>query len=133
MGLPDPGDVASYDRELAKITVGGAQPLRGRIELHDYDRDWPVWYEREESRIRSVLGERVARIEHVGSTAVPGLPAKPVIDIVLEVPGSAAEQAYVPDLEAAGYVLQIREPGWFEHRLLGSRPWWSRLERHRRR
>jgi GrpB-like predicted nucleotidyltransferase (UPF0157 family) len=54
----------------------------------------------------------------VGSTSVPGLPAKPIIDIVLEVPDSADEAAYVPDLEAAGYVLRIREPRWFEHRLL---------------
>jgi GrpB-like predicted nucleotidyltransferase (UPF0157 family) len=53
----------------------------------------------------------------VGSTSVPDLPAKPVIDIVLEVPDSSAEPAYVPDLEDAGYVLRIREPDWFEHRL----------------
>ena len=58
------------------------------------------------------------RIEHVGSTAVPGLPAKPIVDIVLEVPDSADEAAYVPALEAAGYSLRIREPDWFEHRLL---------------
>ena len=48
---------------------------------------------------------------------MPQLPAKPVIDIVLEVPDSAAEPAYAPDLEAAGYVARIREPDWFEHRL----------------
>ena len=57
-------------------------------------------------------------LEHVGSTSVPGLPAKPIVDIVLEVPDSADEQAYVPDLGKAGYVLGIREPDWFEHRLL---------------
>ena len=56
------------------------------------------------------------RLEHAGSTSVPGLPAKPLIDIVLEVPDSAAEASYVPDLEAAGYVLRIREPDWYEHR-----------------
>jgi GrpB-like predicted nucleotidyltransferase (UPF0157 family) len=60
----------------------------------------------------------VIRIEHVGSTSVPGLPAKPLIDIVLEVEDSADEEAYVQPLEAAGYTLRIREPGWFEHRLL---------------
>ena len=53
-----------------------------------------------------------------GSTAVPGLPAKPLIDIVLEVADSADEAAYVPAMESAGYVLRIREPDWFEHRVL---------------
>ena len=117
MALPDPADVESYDRELAKVTVGGAQPLSKPIEIRDYDPDWPLQYAREEARIRSILGERVIRIGHVGSTSVPGLPAKPVVDIALEVPNSAAESAYVPELEAGGYVLQIREPEWFEHRM----------------
>jgi GrpB-like predicted nucleotidyltransferase (UPF0157 family) len=57
------------------------------------------------------------RIEHVGSTSVPGLPAKPIIDIALELPDSSDEAAYVPDMEAVGYVLRIREADWFEHRL----------------
>ena len=114
----DPDDVAAYDRELAEVTIGGPRPLAGPVEIHDYDPDWPRLYEREKDRIRSVLGDRVVRIEHVGSTAVPGLPAKPIVDIVLEVPDSADEAAYVPDLEAAGYSLRIREPDWFEHRLL---------------
>ena len=117
IALPDPTDVASYDKELAKVTIGGARPLSKPIEISSYDRDWPRWYEREEARIRSILGERTVRIEHVGSTSVPGLPAKPVIDVVLEVPDSADESAYVPEMEAAGYVLRIREPEWFEHRL----------------
>jgi GrpB-like predicted nucleotidyltransferase (UPF0157 family) len=64
-----------------------------------------------------VLGDRVVRLEHAGSTSVPGLPAKPIIDMVLEVPDSADEPAYVPDMEAAGFVLRIREPEWFEHRV----------------
>ena len=117
MALPDPTNVASYDKELAKVTIGGARPLSKPIEIRDYDPDWPLWYEREEARVRSILGERVIRIEHAGSTSVPGLPAKPVVDIVLEVPDSADESAYVPEMEAAGYVLRIREPEWFEHRL----------------
>ena len=62
--------------------------------------------------------QRVLRLEHVGSTSIPGLAAKPIIDIVLVVADSADEAAYVPALEAAGYVLRIREPGWFEHRVL---------------
>jgi GrpB-like predicted nucleotidyltransferase (UPF0157 family) len=56
-------------------------------------------------------------VEHVGSTSVPGLVAKPIIDILLAVANSANEASYVPALEAAGYVLRIREPDWYEHRL----------------
>jgi GrpB-like predicted nucleotidyltransferase (UPF0157 family) len=111
-------DMAAYAAELAKVTVGGPpKRLSGAIEIRDYDPEWPLLYEREEARIRSVLGNRVVRLAHAGSTSVPGLPAKPVIDIVLEVADTTDEAAYVPDLEAAGYVLRIREPEWFEHRL----------------
>jgi GrpB-like predicted nucleotidyltransferase (UPF0157 family) len=113
----DPGDVASYDEELAKVTIGGPRVLSGPIEIREYDPEWPLLYEREEVRIRGILGDRVLRVEHAGSTSVPGLPAKPIVDIVLEVPDSADEPTYVLDLEAAGYVLRIREPEWFEHRL----------------
>jgi GrpB-like predicted nucleotidyltransferase (UPF0157 family) len=118
--LRDPNDVAAYDADLARVVIGGPQPLTKPIEIVEYDPDWPRLYEREEARIRSILGDRVVRIEHVGSTSVPGLPAKPIIDIVLELPDTADEAAYVPDMEAAGYVLRIREPEWFEHRVFKS-------------
>lgn len=117
MTLPDPNDVAAYYARLARVTIGGPQPLTGRIEIRDYEPTWPDVYAREAERIRGVLGDRVVRLEHAGSTAVPGLPAKPVIDIVLEVPDSSAEPMYVPDLVGAGFLLRIREPDWFEHRL----------------
>jgi GrpB-like predicted nucleotidyltransferase (UPF0157 family) len=114
---PDVKDEAWYDEALAKATVGDAQYNRRPVVIHEYDPEWPRLYEREEARVRAALEDRVIRIEHAGSTSVPGLPAKPVIDIVMEVPDSSDEAAYVPDLEAAGYKLQIREPEWFEHRL----------------
>ena len=118
MSRPDPNDVEAYEREFERILVNSeAQPLTGRIEIREYDPEWPRLYEREEARIRAALGDRVVRIAHAGSTSVPGLPAKPIIDIALEVPDSADEPAYVPDMEAAGYVLRLREPEWFEHRL----------------
>jgi GrpB-like predicted nucleotidyltransferase (UPF0157 family) len=75
-------------------------------------------FAREEGRIRAILGDRVLRLEHTGSTSVPGLAAKPVIDMTLVVPDSSDESSYVPLLEAAGYVLRIREPDWYEHRVL---------------
>jgi GrpB-like predicted nucleotidyltransferase (UPF0157 family) len=93
------------------------EPLPGRIALCDYDPVWADLYAAEAARVRVALGDRVIRLEHVGSTSVPGLPAKPIIDMVLEVPDSANEPAYVGDLEAAGYVLRIREPSWLEHRM----------------
>ena len=113
----DPSDAAAYEESLAKIWVKGPPKLAGRIEIHEYDQEWPGLYLCEEARIRATLGGRVVRLEHAGSTSVPGLPAKPIIDIVLEVPDSSDEEAYAADLEAAGYPLSIREPEWFEHRV----------------
>jgi GrpB-like predicted nucleotidyltransferase (UPF0157 family) len=113
----DPSDVEAYDQELADVTIGGPEQLTKAIEIEEYDPEWPARYEREAARVRSALGERVIRLDHAGSTSVPGLPAKPIVDMVLEVPDSADEPAYVPDMETAGYVLRIREPEWFEHRL----------------
>ena len=103
---------------LRTHTVGELKPLSGAICIVDYDPDWPRQFECEANRIRSVLGGRALRIEHAGSTSVPGLPAKPIIDIVLVVAESAREAEYVPALESAGYQLRIREPEWHEHRML---------------
>jgi len=95
-----------------------ADPDRGRkIEVVPYDPGWPVAFDRERQRIQRALGGAALNIEHVGSTSVPGLAAKPVIDIHLTVQDSADEGAYGPALEAAGYRLMHRAPGWFEHRL----------------
>jgi GrpB-like predicted nucleotidyltransferase (UPF0157 family) len=91
--------------------------LQGRIELAEYDERWPLLYAREEQRLRRLLGGRVVRVEHAGSTSVPGLAAKPIVDIVLEVPDTRDEGAYVEPLETAGYTLTIREASWYEHRL----------------
>jgi GrpB-like predicted nucleotidyltransferase (UPF0157 family) len=105
------------DDEIRAVTIGELQPHAAAIELAEYDAEWPRLFEREAIRIRGALGERALAVEHVGSTSVPGLAAKPLIDIVLVVADSADEDAYVPELEAAGYVLRIREPDWHEHRL----------------
>lgn len=87
------------------------------IEIHDYDPEWPRLYEQEASRIAEALGGRVKRLEHVGSTSVPGLAAKPMVDIVLAVDDPSDEQSYAVALEDLGYRLHIREPEWYEHRL----------------
>jgi GrpB-like predicted nucleotidyltransferase (UPF0157 family) len=83
----------------------------------DYDPRWPRLFEREAERIRSILADRALSIEHIGSTSVPTLPAKPTIDILLVVADSAEESEYVPRLEHAGFQLHIREPAWHEHRM----------------
>jgi GrpB-like predicted nucleotidyltransferase (UPF0157 family) len=106
------------DAELERARIGELTPHNAPIMLAEYDAGWPALFEQQADRIRSVLGPVALSVEHVGSTSVPGLAAKPIIDILLAVPDSADEQAYVPALEAAGYVLRIREPDWFEHRLL---------------
>ena len=111
------GLMSDREAELRAVTVGELQPVSGSIELVDYDPAWPGLFEREADRIRAVLGERAVLLEHTGSTSVPGLAAKPIIDITLAVPDSADEEAYVPALKAAGYVLRIREPDWYEHRV----------------
>lgn len=105
------------EAQIQQAWVGEAEPLTSRIEICEYDPRWPGMFAREGDRIRTALGDRVLMLEHAGSTAVPGLPAKPKIDVVLVVPDPADEPAYVPDLEAAGYTLQIREPDWYEHRM----------------
>ncbi len=82
----------------------------GSIPIVAYDDSWPRLFDRERQRIVAALGDRALAIEHIGSTSVPELAAKPIIDIMLTVADCADEPAYVPDLEAGGYVLRIREP-----------------------
>ena len=99
---------------------GEPRILNGPVRLAEYDARWPMLFARQARRIRDSLGEQVLLLEHAGSTSVPGLVAKPVIDIILAVADSAREEHYLPALEAEGYSLRIREPDWFEHRLLNA-------------
>ena len=110
---------ASEERVIA-TTVGKVVPHNAAIVLMPYDPEWPSLYAALERQIRDALGSDALLIEHVGSTSVPGLSAKPIIDVVLAVGNSANETTYVPRLERLDYVLRIREPGWFEHRMLKS-------------
>lgn len=86
--------------------------------LVEYDPTWRQRFEFEQQRIGGALGVRALSVEHIGSTSVFGLVAKPIIDICVVVEDSSAEASYVPDLEAAGYELRVREPDWHEHRML---------------
>ena len=107
------------DEEMAAIRVSGAvTPLNAQIYLAPYDPDWPAQYAAEAAKIRAAIGHRAIALEHVGSTSIPGMPAKPIIDIVLCVADSADEDAYVPALTAQGYRLHLREPDWEQHRVM---------------
>ena len=97
--------------------VGDHGPETG-VEIAAADPAWPQQYETLAARIREALGEGVLGLEHVGSTSVPGLPAKPIIDIDLTVADPGDEASYVPALEGTGFVLLVREWWWYGHRLL---------------
>src|SRR4051794_922946 len=95
--------------------IGGAE--KRAIIVVPYDPSWLDRFNTEAARIAGALGENALAIEHVGSTSVPGLAAKPIIDILVVVKDSSDESAYLNQLEAAGYVLRVREPEWYEHRM----------------
>lgn len=109
--------VPMTEEQLRVVQVGGLTPLIQPIQIVEYDPEWPQLFAREVARVQATLGDRVLLLEHIGSTSVPGLAAKPKIDMLLVVADSADEPAYVPLLEAAGYMLQVREPDWYEHRM----------------
>lgn len=106
------------DEEHAAAVIAELRPYAVKVVVEEYNPAWPHWYSTESAAIRGVLGSAVRRVEHTGSTSVPGLAAKPVIDIVLVLADTSDETGYVPALEAIGYTLHAREPAWYEHRCL---------------
>ena len=108
------------EEQIIAATIGERQPANSTIYLAPYDSAWPLLFRRLEKRIHEALGGEVLLLEHVGSTSVPGLSAKPIIDMVLAIVDSTDESSYVRPLEAKGFTLRIREPDWYEHRLLKS-------------
>jgi GrpB-like predicted nucleotidyltransferase (UPF0157 family) len=119
--MPSRRDVVTFHDppvpDGASPYVPGAGPQPG-IDVVDPDPAWPGHYAQLERLVREALGFRVLSLEHVGSTAVPGLPAKPIIDMDLLVADPDDEDAYVPALVEAGFELRVREPWWFGHRVL---------------
>jgi len=120
--MPSRAEIVSFDDSPPPlgaspwVAPGGAPEIG--IEVTDPDPAWPRQFDGLADRIRDALGWRVLQLEHVGSTSVPGLAAKPVIDIDLTVADPGREQDYVPALEAIGFRLTIREPWWYGHRML---------------
>ena len=105
--------MTTRDEELDRALVHGLRPVF--VELAGYDPAWPAAYAAVAVRLCGVLGERVRRIEHIGSTSVPGLAAKPVIDVVAGLVDPDDEDAFLPDLARDGWDLRAREAG---HRCL---------------
>lgn len=91
-------------------------PKPGPVTITAYDSDWPARYQTLAAQIRDILGATVLHLDHVGSTSVPGLAAKEVIDIDLTVSDPCDETAYVPALTRHGWVHTIREPSFHQHR-----------------
>jgi GrpB-like predicted nucleotidyltransferase (UPF0157 family) len=103
------------EQRIREVVIG--EPGPQKVVVADYDPAWPRRFRHEETKIRAALGEGALTIEHIGSTSVPGLAAKPIVDVLLVVADSADEASYLPALEAAGYLLRVREPDFDEHRM----------------
>jgi GrpB-like predicted nucleotidyltransferase (UPF0157 family) len=103
------------EERLREVVIGEIESPA--IVVLDYDPAWAERFRHEETRIREALGEAALAIEHIGSTSVPGLAAKPIVDILVVVEDSGDEASYVPALESAGYALRVREPNFHEHRM----------------
>lgn len=109
LDLPVPEGESAY--------VAGATPGQD-VRIVEPDPDWPRQAQAVIARIRAALGPVVVGLEHVGSTSVPGLPAKAILDLDLRVVDAGAEGDYVPALQEIGFVLIVREPWWYGHRML---------------
>lgn len=104
--------------DAGNILVEGLARVRRTVHVVAYDAAWPHRFAALEETVRTALGDRVHALNHVGSTSVPGLAAKPVIDADLLVADSGDEESYVPELVRAGFTLRVREPDWEQHRML---------------
>jgi GrpB-like predicted nucleotidyltransferase (UPF0157 family) len=100
---------------MDKSLIGGTE--KGEIVVVNYDPSWPRKFQKHAQIIGQALGNSAIEIEHVGSTSVPKLAAKPIIDILVVVEDSGPEDAYLPALLVAGYFLRVREPDWHQHRM----------------
>jgi GrpB-like predicted nucleotidyltransferase (UPF0157 family) len=111
-------------REFRGGRLLGADRGTDPVEIVDYDAQWPARFEDMRAKLADSLGPLAQRIDHVGSTAVAGLPAKPVVDIQISVPDVDDTDAYRAGIEEHGLALRYVEPG---HRYFRPRPGGPRL------
>jgi len=104
---PGPGD--ELDRYLDSVLIGGREPFTAVVS--DYDPAWPSRFAELQGRIGSALGDTAIAVEHIGSTSVPGLAAKPIVDVLAVVADVDDESSYVTAMQDAGFVLRVREAG----------------------
>jgi GrpB-like predicted nucleotidyltransferase (UPF0157 family) len=97
------------DRALDQVLIGGRE--KREITIVEYDPNWPARFEAARERVQQALGAGAIRVEHIGSTAVPGLAAKPIIDLLVTVEDPENESVPLGAMTAAGYELRVREPG----------------------
>lgn len=105
------------DEYIQKVIVNGNVEHNQTIQLNPYDEKWPALFEREKERILKILKDKALMIEHIGSTSVQGLMAKPIIDILLVVEDAGKEEDYMDDLCRHGYILRVREPDFENHHM----------------
>lgn len=105
------------DEYIQKVIVNGNVEHNQTIQLNPYDEKWPALFEREKERILKILKDKALMIEHIGSTSVSGLMAKPIIDILLVVEDAGKEEDYMDDLCRHGYILRVREPDFENHHM----------------
>jgi GrpB-like predicted nucleotidyltransferase (UPF0157 family) len=86
-----------------------------RYTFSEYSTDWPLEYARESQRLKALCGDELVAVHHIGSTSVPGLAAKPIIDLLPLVHSIARVDKRTPELQEAGYVA------WGENGLPGRR------------
>ena len=116
---PPPAAITTFaDGDPAENPWVCGAPSVEAIEIAAYSSEWPVLFEASKELIAQALPGVALNIEHVGSTSVPNLAAKPIIDMDLIVDDPTREETYVPALADLGYVLTIRERTWYEHRML---------------
>ena len=77
------------EERFRDVIIGEIEPAA--IVVADYHPEWPERFRKEEAKIRAALGESALTVEHIGSTSVPGLAAKPIVDILVVVEDSADE------------------------------------------
>ena len=115
-------EVLSVQYPGLEFTAGSGRPVADPVEVVPYSDEWADAFDVWRRGLSDALGEAAVRIEHVGSTAVPGLEAKPIIDLQVSVLDVEDEGAYVPAIDALGVSLRFREPGHRYFRPAGDRP-----------